>query len=86
MEDQVKKLVEQLFTTEDLREVQSLAVELQRAVYGHIEQLQKKLAEAPFVQSGEKSFLEIGLTNPLFDGLHSEPRDKEIPAKDPTDV
>lgn len=73
MEDQIKKLVEQLFTTEDLREVQRLAVELQRAVYGHIEQLQKRVAEVPFVQSDEKPFLEIGMG-------------KEILAKDPTDI
>jgi len=32
VEDQVKKLVEQLFTTQDLRAVQSLAVVLQRAI------------------------------------------------------
>lgn len=86
MEDQISKLVEQLFSTEDLREVQRLAVELQRAVYGHIEQLQKRVAEIPFAQSDEKPSLEIGIGSTSFDGLHSEPKGKEILAKDPTDV
>lgn len=59
MEDQVKKLVEQLFMTEDLRTAQSLAVELQRAIYEHIQQLQEKLAESSFVQSEDQPFFEI---------------------------
>jgi len=45
VENQIKKLVEQLFETEDLRTAQNLAVELQRAIYGQIEQLQWKLAQ-----------------------------------------
>ena len=77
MEDQINKLVEQLFTSEDLREVQRLAVELQRAVYGHIEQLQKRVAEGPFVKSREKPFLEIGIGSTSFDGPHSEPEAKK---------
>lgn len=44
MEDYIKKLVEQLLKTEDLRIAQSLAVELQWAVYRHIEQLQRRLS------------------------------------------
>jgi hypothetical protein len=46
VEDQVKQLAARLFTTEDLREVQSLAIELQRAVYEHIQRLQTKLPES----------------------------------------
>ena len=83
MEDQIKKLVEQLFTTVDLREVQKLAVELQRAVYRHIEELQKKVAGVPLVQSDEKPFLDIGIGGTSFDGPHSDPRGKETPAKRP---
>jgi hypothetical protein len=59
VEDQVKKLVEQLFTSEDLRTVQIVAVELQRAVYRRIEELQKKLAQSPSVPSEDESVLEI---------------------------
>ena len=47
MEDYIKKLVEQLLETEDLTIVQSLAVELQWAVYRHIEQLQRRLSGGP---------------------------------------
>ena len=86
MEDQIKKLVEQLFTTEDLREAQRLAVELQRAVYGHIEQLQKRVAEVRFVQSEEKPCLEVGIGSTGLDGLHSEPMGKDSLAKTPIDI
>ena len=77
MEDQVKLLVEQLFTTEDLRAVQSLAVELQRAVYGYIEQLQKRLVEASVVPSDEQPVSEIDLSDSSFDSPLAEPTDDE---------
>jgi hypothetical protein len=75
--DQVKKIVEQLFATEDLRAVQSLAVELQCAVYEYIEQLQKKLADSSSARSDDEPLFEIGLSNRSFDSLRSEQTDKE---------
>jgi hypothetical protein len=56
VEDQVKKLVEQLFTSEDLRAVQIVAVELQRAVYRRIEELQEKLAQDSSLSEDESVF------------------------------
>lgn len=47
VEERIRMLVEQLFGSDDLRTVQKLAVELQWAVYEHIEQLRQKLAETP---------------------------------------
>jgi hypothetical protein len=46
VEEGIRTLVEQLLSSSDLRTVQKLAVELQWAVYEHIEQLRQKLAEA----------------------------------------
>lgn len=66
----MKKLVEQLFTTEDLRAVQSLAVELQQAVYGRIQQLQMKLVVASSVQPDDESVSKAGLAGT---SLHSVP-------------
>ena len=43
--DEIKRLVELLLTTEDLRTVQSLTVQLQRALYFHIEEIQRGLVE-----------------------------------------
>jgi len=47
VEERIRALVEQLLSSSDLRAVQDLAVDLQWAVYEHIEQLRQKLAEAP---------------------------------------
>lgn len=44
--DEIKRLVELLLTTEDLRLVQRLTVEVQRAMYLRIEELQTQLAES----------------------------------------
>lgn len=44
--DEIKRLVELLLTTEDLRLVQRLTVEVQRAMYLRIEELQRQLAES----------------------------------------
>jgi hypothetical protein len=77
VEDQVKKIVEQLFATEDLRAVQTLAIELQRAVYAHIEELQKKLAEASFAQSDDEPVFGIGLSDTSSDSLRLEQTDEE---------
>jgi hypothetical protein len=74
VEDHVKKLVEQLFTTEDLRLVQSLAVELQRAVYEHIQRLQEKLAEPS--QSDDKAVFQRHLSSTLFDDPSPETDDQ----------
>ena len=38
LKHEIKRLVDLLLTTEDLRTVQSLTVQLQRALYFHIEQ------------------------------------------------
>ena len=40
---EIKRLVELLLTTDDLRTVQSLTVDVQRAMYLHIEELQRQL-------------------------------------------
>lgn len=45
MEERIRMLVEQLLSSNDLRTVQNLAMELQWAVYEHIEQLRQKQAE-----------------------------------------
>ena len=76
MEDQIKKLVEQIFTIEDLRAVQSLAVEVQRAVYVRIQQLQSKLAEASSIQSDNESALEVGPGSTPLDGQHPHNTDE----------
>ena len=76
MEDQIKKLVEQIITTEDLREVQSLAVELQCAVYGRIQQLQEKLAETSSIQSDDESVLEVSLDSNMLDGQQLQNTDE----------
>jgi hypothetical protein len=76
VEDQVKKLVERLFATEDLRGVQILAVELQHAVYRHIERLQKKSAESRYIQS-DGSVSEIAQSSPSFAGQRLQEGDEE---------
>jgi hypothetical protein len=74
VEYQVKKLVEQLFTTQDLRAVQSLAVELQRAIYEHIQQLREKLTESS--QSNDQPAFEGGLSNTMFEDPSQETDDQ----------
>ena len=74
MEDQIKKLVEQLFTTENLRAVQSIANELRREVYEHIQQLREKLAESS--QSDDQPALERSLSNTRFDDPAQETDDQ----------
>lgn len=76
MEDEIKKLVEQIFATGDLMTMQSLAVELQRAVYEHIEQLQKKLAESSLVQSDNRPVVELTPSSTLFDDPSQKVDDK----------
>lgn len=43
--DEIKRLVELLLTTEDLRAVQSLTVRIQQALYSHKGEIQTELAE-----------------------------------------
>ena len=76
MEDEIKRLVEQIFTTEDLRVVQNLAVELQHAVYEHIQQLQKKLAESSFVQSDQRPVVEMSPSSTSSDDPSQKADDK----------
>ena len=76
VEDQIKKLVEELFTTEDLRVVQTLALELQRAVYGRIQQLQMKSVEASSVQPDDQSVFEAGLSSTSLDGIPAQNTDE----------
>jgi len=76
VEDEIKKLVERLFTTEDLRTVQNLAVELQRAVYEHIQQLQGKLADSSFVPTDDRPVVEMSPSSTLFDGQSQKADEK----------
>ena len=64
---EIKRLVELLLTTEDLRTVQSLTVQLQRALYCHIEQIQRELAEVHPACPSESSVIEISLCDPAVD-------------------
>jgi hypothetical protein len=72
VEDRIRKLVEQLFTSEDLRTVQILAVELQRAVYERIEELQKKLVQDASVRSEDAPVIEIEASGPGCSGQPSQ--------------
>jgi hypothetical protein len=45
VEERIRMLVEQLLSSNDLRTVQNLAVELQWAVYEQIEELRRKQAD-----------------------------------------
>lgn len=73
MEDQIKKLAEELLRTEDSRTAYSLALELQHVVCEHLEQ-QKKTAKASSVHADDRPGSEIGLSSTSFD----RPRSKKI--------
>ena len=60
-------LVELLLITEDLRTVESLTVQLQRALYCHIEQIQRELVEVHPPCPNESSGIEISLSDPALD-------------------
>lgn len=74
---EIKRLVEMLLTTEDLKTVQSLTVEVQRAIYLHIEELQRQLMVAPIEGPNDSSVVEIDGSAPSS-GL-SLPRPGELP-------
>ena len=61
---EIKRLVEELLTTEDLRTVQSLTVQLQRALYFHIEQIQRELVEVHPACPNDSSGIEVSLRDP----------------------
>jgi hypothetical protein len=61
--EEIKRLVELLLTTEDLRAVQRLTVEVQRAMYLRLEELQRQLAETRVGGPSDGSVVEIGLNN-----------------------
>lgn len=65
--DEIKRLVELLLTTEDLRAVQRLTVEVQRAMYLRIEELQRQLAETRVCGPNDGSVVEMGLNNATSD-------------------
>ena len=62
--DEIKRLVELLLTTDDLRAVQSLTVEVQRAMYLHIEELQRRLMVPRIEGPNDGSVVEIDGSNP----------------------
>jgi hypothetical protein len=55
--DKIKRLVELLVATDDLRDVQNLTVDVQRVLYVHI-------AEARPAHPEDSSAFEFGLDNP----------------------
>lgn len=59
---EIKRLVDLLLTTEDLRIVQRLTVEVQRAMYLHIEELQRQLVEARLENPNDSSVVEIDVS------------------------
>ena len=61
---EIKRLVELLLTTEDLRTVQSLTLEVQRAMYLHIEELERQLVVARMEGPNDGSVVEIDGSNP----------------------
>ena len=62
--DEIKRLVELLLTTDDLRTVQSLTVEVQRAMYLRIEELQRQLMVARIEGPNDRSVVEIDGSKP----------------------
>lgn len=74
---EIKRLVELLLTTEDLRTVQSLTVDVQRAMYLHIEELQRQLMVAQREVPNDGSVVEIDGSDPSS-GLPL-PRPGELP-------
>lgn len=75
--DEIERLVELLLTTEDLRTVQSLTVEVQRAMYLHIEELQMQLMVGRIEGPNGGSVVEIDGSN-QSSGL-SSPKPGERP-------
>ena len=61
---EIKRLVELLLTTDDLRTVQSLTVDVQRAIYLHIEELQTQLMVLQIEDPDDGSVVEIDGSNP----------------------
>jgi hypothetical protein len=61
---EIKRLVELLLTTDDLRTVQSLTVDVQRAMYLHIEELQRQLMVLQIEDPDDGSVVEIDGSNP----------------------
>ena len=61
--EEIKRLVELLLTTQDLTAAQRLTVEVQRAMYQRIEELQRQLAETRVRGPSDGSVVEIGLNN-----------------------
>ena len=61
---EIKRLVELLLTTDDLRTVQSLTVDVQRAMYLHIEELQRQLMVLQIEDPDDGSVVEIHGSNP----------------------
>jgi hypothetical protein len=62
--DEIKRLLELLLTTEDLWAVQRLTVEVQRAMYLRIEELQRQLAETRACGPNDGSVVEIDGSKP----------------------
>ena len=60
---EIKRLVELLLTTDDLRTVQSLTVDVQRAIYLHIEELQTQLMVLQIEDPDDGSVVEIDGSN-----------------------
>jgi len=75
--DEIKRLVELLLTTEDLKLVQRLTVEVQRAMYLRIEDLQRQLAEIRVGGSNDGSDVEIGLDNAPSDPASSKSNEED---------
>ena len=61
---EIKRLVELLLTTDDLRTVQSLTVQLQRALYFHIEQIQRELVDTHRASPNDSTATEVSLSDP----------------------
>ena len=61
---EIKRLVELLLTTEDLRTVQRLTVEVQRAMYLHIEELQRQSMVARIEGLNDGSLVELDGSDP----------------------
>ena len=73
---EIKRLVELLLTTEDLRTVQSLTVEVQRAMYLHIEELQRQSMVARIEGLNDGSLVEIDGSNRSSDPSLPKPSER----------
>jgi hypothetical protein len=80
---EIKRLVELLLTTEDLRTVQCLTVQLQRALYFHIEQIQRGLVEPHPARTNDSSGIEVSSSEPCS-GLPKPAEDLEHSATECT--